>query len=101
MIKETDNIKITRDSLKQAHKRIYEVTDFIAVYILGDSFSRPLPIPQYNLFNYIDRPLIESKEIPKLEQAWKEYEKETRSWEPLAPNKISLEFMSTCPLLDT
>lgn len=83
-----DNIKISLTHLWQAHEIICRSANFIAVYLLTGGVHFVLPVPQYNQFAYIERPLISADKIRQLAEIWDKYEKETHQWQPWKPEDI-------------
>ncbi len=65
-----DETRITLGHIWAAHKSLCEVASFIALVLLRDSCPGFLPIPQYDQFKYMDRPLIESSQFEELHKLW-------------------------------
>lgn len=78
--KNADDITLTLGKLRSTQEAICKVANFVARYILGSEHILIFPIPQYNLFRYIDRPLIESANIETLRQQWRQCSDDTLSW---------------------
>jgi len=88
----TDEAGLTLNHLWQAHQHLCEVAGFLAIYVLGDSFPDPLPIPQYDQFKYIDKPLIDKSEIGALRELWDQLDRECRGWTKWGPDQYAKEF---------
>ena len=67
---EASGSPITLQHLEDAREALCQITAFLAVYMLGDSSSDFFPIPQYEQFEYIERPLVKAADIIKLERVW-------------------------------
>ncbi len=81
--REYDNVgdvKITLGHLWDAHKVICQVANFTDVYLLSRANHSFLPVPQYDHFEHIDKPLVSTEGVEVLSKAWHEFHKETDSW---------------------
>jgi hypothetical protein len=87
-----DETGLTLNYLWQAHQHLCEVAGFLAIYVLGDSFPGPLPIPQYDQFKYIERPLIAASQVDKLADLWRQIDKETHGWSQWDWDQYAKEF---------
>lgn len=67
-----DAIKITYDHLLAAHKQLCEVAGFVSIYLLGDACPGFLPTPQFDQFEDLDEPIIDSADLSTLESVWRE-----------------------------
>jgi len=90
-----DEAGLTLNHLWQAHQHLCEVAGFLAIYLLGYSFPGPLPIPQYDQFKYIERPLIDASQVDKLQTLWRQIEKETQGWSNWDLDQYTKEFEKT------
>ena len=75
-----DKIRVSWRDLLDGHKAFYQVANFISIYLLGWNSLGGLPIPQFDQFKYIDRPLALKEDIRVLKDTWKEYEGEINEW---------------------
>ncbi len=75
-----DEIKIPLKRLWEAHEAMFKVAHFVGIHLLGDSIAQPLPFPQFDQFEHMDRPLIETEKMAKLSETWRQYEDETEQW---------------------
>jgi len=87
-----DETGLTLNHLWRAHQHLCEVASFLAIYVLGDSFPGPLPIPQYDQFKYIERPLIAASQVDKLADLWRQIEKEADGWSAWDLDQYAKEF---------
>jgi len=87
-----DEAGLMLNHLWQAHQHLCEVASFLAIYVLGDSFPGPLPIPQYDQFKYIERPLIDASQVGKLSDLWRQIEKEADGWSQWGLDQYAKEF---------
>jgi len=85
-------VEITLNHLDNAHRNLCQVTSFIATYILGDSCPPPLPVPQYNQFKYIERPLIDRDQVPELQEVWNQFDEDCNDWSQWALDDYEQEF---------
>ena len=79
-IVDADKVKPTLGHLWDMHALACKIATFVGAAVLGDSFTSPLPVPQYNQFKYMDRPFIDKADLPKLVEAWRDYNRESDSW---------------------
>ena len=78
----TDNQKrITFNNLDGAYKSIVKSSSFLAAIVLYEHQLGGIPIPQYDQFKNIDKPVILTKNISKLRSYWAGRNKEVSSWE--------------------
>ncbi len=75
-----DELKIVLGQLWDAHEAICKVVHFVSLYLLGTDIPSFLAAPQFNQFQYIDRPLVSPENIQYLHQEWQRYKKETHDW---------------------
>ena len=76
-----------------------EVTGFVSVYFLGGPSLHFLPHQMGDQFAYMDRPLITPHDRQHLQQVWKDYEHETRSWANWGIVQVDAE-MNPVPMLE-
>lgn len=89
---QADKVKITLNHLWEAHQHLCEVASFVRICVLGDACSNLLPIPQYDQFKYIDRPLIEPPRVTELRKFWDKFEDECRGWRQWGLDAYEQEF---------
>jgi len=77
---EADDIEITLGGIFNTHKIICEIAQFIGINILYRSLGNFLIVPQYNQFEHFEKPWVPKSVLPKLNDHWQEYYKETISW---------------------
>lgn len=75
-----DDIKITLGHLWDVHKVICQVANFTDVYLLSRTNHSFLPVPQYDHFEHIDKPLVSTEGVEVLRKAWHGFHEETDSW---------------------
>jgi hypothetical protein len=92
-----DNVAITLKQLWHAHEAICKVAAFVSVYLLTGTAYPFLPVPQYDQFAYIDRPLVGTENIPALREAWRSYEEETNKWSAWTVEEFLEEYEASCP----
>jgi len=70
-----DKVKVSLAHIKQAHRALCDVANFISIYLLSGSQQHFLPTPQYDQFLYITSPLVSTKTLPAVRDAWKHFER--------------------------
>lgn len=76
-----EEVTITFNYLLNAHKVVCQVANFIDLYLLNRTYHTGfLAIPQYNHFEFIDRPMTTKENIKMLSKVWQEFQKESDSW---------------------
>lgn len=75
-----DDVKITLGHLWDVHKVICQVANFTDVYLLSRANHSFLPVPQYDHFEHIDKPLVSTEGVEVLSKAWHGFHEETDSW---------------------
>ena len=74
-----DDIKITLGHILDAHKIICEITGF-TMNIFNHSLGGFLPTPQFDQFEYFEKPCIAKNDLEKLYTFWNNYANETEEW---------------------
>ena len=75
-----DSVDVTLGMLREAHQVICQVASFLSIYVLGAAHPNYLPVPQYNLWENIEVPLVNLKNIPDLRKVWAESNSELHDW---------------------
>lgn len=75
-----DGASITLGHLWDAHKVICQVANFVDSHMLTGSGHSFLAVPQFNNFEFIEKPLVSNSNIEVLNRAWDDFSKETSSW---------------------
>ncbi len=75
-----DQVGITLEHLRHAHRSICQVTHFLAIFVLGNSCPDFLAVPQYDQLKYMEQPLIEASLKPHLREFWQELKRDYDSW---------------------
>jgi hypothetical protein len=75
-----DDINILRKTLSEAQKRILQTATFLGTGILYETNISPLASDTGKKFLYIDRPLVQTADIPQLGKAWVDYQRKTDRW---------------------
>lgn len=78
--RKSDELKITLQHVYHAHQVLCETANFVGIWMLGKNRVTSLAIPQYDQFEYMDQPLVNSANIPVLGEVWRNFEKETHAW---------------------
>lgn len=86
-----DGLSITLGHLWDAHEAICKVANFVGQYLLTSARPGSLVIPQYNQFEYIDRPLIAQEDVGRLHEVWEEYDRETQEWAAWGLDEFEIE----------
>jgi len=75
-----DDIDILRNTLSEARKRMLQTATFLGTCVLYETNICPLASDTGNKFLHIDRPLVQTEDIPKLGEAWVDYQQRTNRW---------------------
>lgn len=75
-----DDTKIMLGSLFDAHQTVCQVAQFIGMKILYRGLGNVLVTPQYDQFEYFDKPWATEDIVTELYRFWKAYDGETRQW---------------------
>jgi hypothetical protein len=86
------NMDVTLGYLWDAQKCLCEVAGFLSIYVLGDAQLSFLPIPQYDQFQYIERPLVNHANISGLKEVWTDFSQECIQWGRWGPDAYRAEF---------
>jgi hypothetical protein len=78
---------ITLGYLWNAQRCLCEVAGFLSIYVLGDAELSFLPEPQYDQFQFIERPLVESSNLPTLKAVWDDFGEESNQWGRWKPDR--------------
>ena len=70
-------LKITFDHLRNAHKVISQVANFIDVSLISRASHNFLPTPQFDQFKFIDKALVATEGVETINKAWREFQNET------------------------
>jgi len=87
-----DGIAITLAHLGEAHETICKIANLIDMHLLTGSGHNFLPVPQYNQFEYIDRPLVSGRGLRRLCEVWRKYARETDKWGQGGLDEFESEF---------
>jgi hypothetical protein len=76
-----EEVAITFSYFWNAHKVICQVANFIDLYLLNRNYHTSfLPVPQYNHFEFIERPMVTKENVEMLDKVWQEFRRESDSW---------------------
>jgi hypothetical protein len=78
--RKTDDLSITLNHIYHAHRVVCETVNFVSIWLLGDNHLGFLAIPQFDQFEHMDAPLVETKSLTSLRRVWEEFENETHGW---------------------
>lgn len=90
-----DEAGLTLNHLWQGHQHLCEVAGFVAGYVLGDACPGFLAIPQFDQFQYIERPIIASSQVDRLQALWRDFEQECHDWSQWGIDEYEAEFGGT------
>jgi len=79
-VENVDSAKITLKHIWDAHRVIYEVAEFLSL-VLFSTGNVPLAWKSPTLFDHWASPLLEAKDISRLESVYEKYGKETTQWQ--------------------
>ena len=81
-VKLTDRQKsITLEKLDEAYKTIVKTGSFLGAVILYEHSLGGIPVPQYNQFENVDKPVIKADDLSALHKFWNDREKDLRTWD--------------------
>jgi len=72
---------ITLDRLDKCHKAIFQVATFIDRDLLYSSNGNPIPTPQDDQLENLDRKWISTKDLKQLHDFWNKRKQETDMWD--------------------
>ena len=87
-----DEAGLALNLLWESHRILCQVISFLSVHIFGGASFHPLPYPQFDQFQYIDKPLVAPDKVEGLRALWKQYENESHDWGQWGMNDYELEF---------
>jgi len=87
-----DDVKVSLDQIRAAHRNLCQVTGFLAIYVLGGSHPGFLPTPQFDQFMHIEKPLINKSEVPRLDLLWGQLDNEYKAWSQWTLDAFETEF---------
>ena len=73
------------------------IVDIVGQQTAISGFGNLLPVPQYDQFAHIDKPLVTTAGIAALRDAWEAYERETDEWSNWGIKEFKFEFESGNP----
>ncbi len=75
-----EGTSVTLKLLREAHQSFCQVASFLSIFVLGDAHPSFVPVPQYNIFQHIERPIMEASQVPLLKNMWEDCDKEWHEW---------------------
>jgi hypothetical protein len=75
-----DERKVTLAKIRECHKVICEVANYIYGHLLNISSSSFLATPQYDQFENLDKPMVLSGDVEKLHAFWDANAEEIEAW---------------------
>jgi hypothetical protein len=78
--RKTDDLSITLHHHYDAHRVLCEIVNFVSIWLLNDTHLGFLAIPQFDQFQYMDSPLVETKNIGSLRAIWDGFKEEINTW---------------------
>ncbi len=77
-----DDAKITLGHIWEAHKSICAIVRFLDQYLLTGNYHVLMPLGG-NKFAYIEKPLVVTENVTRLDEVWENYEKEVQNYSPI------------------
>lgn len=71
---------ITLGQILNAHKIICQIAEFVAQNLFLCSIGNPLPIAQFNQFEYFEKPWVTEDTLKRFHEWWHSYEDSTNQW---------------------
>ena len=78
--RETESVNVTLDELYNAQRQICNTATFIGRLLNGPVDYQRLPTPNYDQFEHIDLPLVDSKHVNDLRNEWQAFREKTAEW---------------------
>jgi hypothetical protein len=75
----------TLHDLFSANQRLCEIASFLACDVLGVGQCFHMPICQFDIMEYIDRPLVDSQQVATLQKYWDDFVVRTQTWSEWRP----------------
>jgi len=72
--------RLTFGRIWDCHKAICSTTSFVSVHLLHGPQLHFLAVPQFNAFQHIERPWIGEADIGKLDDVWREQDRQVHEW---------------------
>lgn len=73
-------LRLTLGQLWSAHQALIETSNFVSIYILGESQLGMLAVPQFDHLRHFDVPFSTRDRRPELQKVWDEYDQQTHTW---------------------
>ena len=78
----TDRQKsITLNKLDEAYKSIVKSGSFLGAVVLYEYSLGAIPVPQYDQFKNLDKPVSKTEDLLNLRTFWRDRNKEVESWD--------------------
>jgi len=71
---------ISLSVLRDVHKAIAQVANFLRSFVLYESTSGLIPTPQYDQFEHLERGFITEDMLPALHEFWHQHNDDTEAW---------------------
>src|SRR6185312_2240526 len=71
---------VTLGEMQDALRAICEVANFLSVHVLGGAHLGSVPVPWFDQFEYLERPLVTGNKVAHLRSIWNKFERETNTW---------------------
>ena len=75
------DLNVTLGQILEANKIVCQIVFFIGSIGIVDGFGNFLAAPQFNQFEHFEKPWATKGTIEKLHKFWREYDKQTRTWQ--------------------
>lgn len=72
--------KVSLSRLAECHQALLQVAGFIAGPLLQDSMTAGVPVPQFNLFENLDKAWVNTTGLAKARDYWKRHADEIEKW---------------------
>lgn len=73
---------------REALQLLTETAELLGRWFLNSGVGDVLPIPQFDQFKHLEKPLIAPELFPALQEQWDDFAEQTANWPHIADNSI-------------
>lgn len=73
-------ISLSLARIEECEKAICRVTSFVSVHLVPGAQLTALAVPQFDQFQYIEKPWINEEDVSKLRALWAHFDQQTHEW---------------------
>lgn len=83
---------VTLKHLWDSNQELCQVANFVSSHLLGNGAQIFAAIYQYDLLQYLDKPLLPTSKLPELHKVWDRFESEIQTWSDWGIENYKTEF---------